>query len=197
MSLNPLNYSISMLNKLSLKQGRLLIAEPFMNDPYFKRSVVLLTEHKKEGSLGFILNQPLNISINDTLKDFPIFDAPIFMGGPVQTDSLFYIHTQGDIITESEYIIDNLYWSGNFNQLKEMVANQQIFPHEVMFFIGYSGWDYLQIKDEVKNNSWIISDLNKFSITDFKQQHFWKSALQKMGTQYSMLSNFPEDPSFN
>lgn len=197
MSLNPLDYSVSMLNKLNLKQGRLLIAEPFMNDPYFKRSVVLLTEHKKEGSLGFILNQPLNISINDTLKDFPTFDAPIFMGGPVQTDSLFYIHTQGEIISESEHIIDNLYWSGNFEQLKQMVANQQIFPHEVMFFIGYSGWDYPQINNEVKSNSWIISDLNNFSISDFKQEHFWKTVLQKMGQQYSILSNFPEDPSLN
>lgn len=197
MSLNPLDYSVSMLNKLKLKQGRLLIAEPFMIDPYFKRSVVLLTEHKKEGSLGFILNQPLNISINDTLKDFPTFDAPIFMGGPVQTDSLFYIHTQGEIISESEHIIDNLYWSVNFEQLKQMVANQQIFPHEVMFFIGYSGWDYHQINHEVATNSWIISDLNNFSISDFKQEHFWKKALQKMGPQYSVLSNFPEDPSLN
>lgn len=197
MSLNPLDYSVSMLNKLNLKQGRLLIAEPFMNDPYFKRSVVLLTEHKKEGSLGFILNQPLNITINDTLKDFPLFDAPIFMGGPVQTDSLFYIHTQGEIITESEHIIDNLYWSGNFDQLKEMINSQQIFPHEVMFFIGYSGWDFKQINNEVKNNSWIISDLNKFSIADFQQQDFWRTALQKMGSQFSMLSNFPEDPSLN
>ena len=197
MSLNPLDYSVSMLNKLSLKQGRLLIAEPFMNDPYFKRSVVLLTEHKKEGSLGFILNQPLNITINDTLKDFPVFDAPIFMGGPVQTDSLFYIHTQGEIITESEHIIDNLYWSGNFDQLKEMINNQQIFPHEVMFFVGYSGWDFKQINNEVKNNSWIISDLNKFSIADFQQQDFWRTALQKMGSKFSMLSNFPEDPSLN
>ena len=197
MSLNPLDYSVSMLNKLSLKQGRLLIAEPFMNDPYFKRSVVLLTEHKKEGTLGFILNQPLNITINDTLKDFPVFDAPIFMGGPVQTDSLFYIHTQGEIITESEHIIDNLYWSGNFDQLKEMINSQQIFPHEVMFFIGYSGWDFKQINNEVKNNSWIISDLNKFSIADFQQQHFWRTALQKMGSKFSILSNFPEDPSLN
>lgn len=197
MSLNPLDYSVSMLNKLSLKQGRLLIAEPFMNDPYFKRSVVLLTEHKKEGSLGFILNQSLNITINDTLKDFPVFDAPIFMGGPVQTDSLFYIHTQGEIITESEHIIDNLYWSGNFDQLKEMINNQQIFPHEVMFFIGYSGWDFKQINNEVKNNSWIISDLNKFSIADFQQQDFWRTTLQKMGSKFSMLSNFPEDPSLN
>lgn len=197
MTTNPLDYSIAELNTLDLAQGRLLIAEPFMNDPYFKRSVVLLTEHKKEGSLGFILNHPLNITVNDTLRDFPEFNAQIFMGGPVQTDSLFYIHTQGDIITESEHIIDNLYWSGNFEQLKDMIIDQQIFPNEIMFFVGYSGWDYPQIKNEVKANSWIISDLNSFTISDFKDEHLWKKALQKMGPKHTVLSNFPEDPSLN
>lgn len=197
MDTNPLDYSISALNTLDLAQGRLLIAEPFMDDPHFKRSVVLLTEHKKEGSLGFILNQPLNITINDTIRDFPVFDSQVFMGGPVQTDSLFYIHTQGDIITESEHIIDNLYWSGNFEQLKDMIIDQQIFPNEIMFFVGYSGWDYPQIKNEVKANSWIISDLNSFNINDFKDEHFWKKALQQMGPKHAVLSNFPENPSLN
>lgn len=197
MIVNPFDYSISKLNTLELTKGRLLIAEPFMNDHYFKRSVVLLTEHKKDGSLGFILNNPLNITVNDVLGDFPEFDAQVFMGGPVQTDSLFYIHTQGEIITESEHIIDNLYWSGNFEQLKEMVIDQQIFPNEIMFFVGYSGWDYPQIKNEVTNNSWIISDINDYSIADFKQADLWKIALQKMGPKHAVLSNFPEDPSLN
>lgn len=197
MNFNPLDFSISNLNTLTLKKGRMLIAEPFMSDDYFKRSVVLLTEHKKDSTVGFILNSPLNISINDAVKDFPAFDAPVFMGGPVQTDSLFYIHTQGEIISESEHIVDNIYWSGNFDQLKTMIIDQQIFPNEIMFFVGYSGWDYQQIKDEVKSNSWIISDLNNFSINDFKQPNFWKTSLQKMGPQHSMVSNFPEDPSLN
>lgn len=197
MILNPLDYSISELNTLDLAKGRLLIAEPFMDDPYFKRSVVLLTEHQENGSLGFILNSPLNITVNDTLRDFPEFNAQVFMGGPVQTDSLFYIHTQGNNISESEHIIGNLYWSGNFDQLKEMIIDQQIFPNEIMFFVGYSGWDYHQIHNEVKNNSWVISDIDNYSISDFKQADFWKKSLQKMGPKHALLSNFPEDPTFN
>ena len=76
---NPLDYTISELNKLAPKKGRLLIAEPFMDDLYFKRSVVLLTEYNKDGAFGFMLNKPLDITINDTIEDFPPFDVPIFM----------------------------------------------------------------------------------------------------------------------
>jgi len=157
---NPLDYKITELNKLKPKKGRLLIAEPFMADPYFKRSVVLLTEFNKEGAFGFILNKQLDLKINDAMAEFPPFDAPIFMGGPVQPDSLFYIHTQGEFIEGSVKICDNIYWSGNFEQLKQLVKDQQIFPHEIMFFIGYSGWDYEQLMNEINEESWIISDVN-------------------------------------
>lgn len=197
MILNPSDFTASNLNKLSLQKGRLLIAEPFMNDPHFKRSVVLLTEHQKEGSLGFILNSPLNITVNDALHDFPEFESPVFMGGPVQTDSLFYIHTLGEVIEESEHIMDNLYWSGNFEQLKQLIIDQQIFPNEVMFFVGYSGWDYPQIQNEVKNESWIIGDAKGFTISDFKSVNLWQNVLQKLGPKHAVVANFPEDPNLN
>ncbi len=193
---NPLDYTITELNKFKPKKGRLLIAEPFMDDPYFKRSVVLLTEYNKEGSFGFMLNKPLEIKINEALEDFPTFDAPIFMGGPVQSDNLFYIHTQGKIIEESVQISDNLFWSGNFEQLKQLVLDQQIFPHEIKFFIGYSGWDYQQLIEEIQDESWIISDA-KLTIDQLNNVNLWSTILQQMGSKYSLLSNFPEDPNLN
>ncbi|PCJ00133.1 MAG: hypothetical protein COB15_03085 [Flavobacteriales bacterium] len=194
---NPLDYTISELNKLAPKKGRLLIAEPFMDDLYFKRSVVLLTEYNKDGAFGFMLNKPLDITINDTIEDFPPFDVPIFMGGPVQSDSLFYIHTQGDFIEGSVKIKDNLYWSGNFDQLKQLVKDQQIFPHEIKFFIGYSGWDNEQLISEIESESWIISDIKSNQMNSFNDVDLWKNTLQKMGSKFSVLSNFPEDPSHN
>ncbi len=197
MLLNPLDYSISKLNKLLPKKGRLLIAEPFMKDPNFKRSVILLTEHNNEGAFGFILNQPLELTVNDTLNDFPEFDAPVYMGGPVQPDSLFYIHTQGDNIEGSQHIIDDLYWAGNFDQLKQMITDQQIFPNEVKFFIGYSGWDNNQLNDEINSNSWVISNLNNFTLSDLNNDDLWKKSLKRMGPKHAPLSEFPEDPSLN
>jgi putative transcriptional regulator len=194
---NPLDYNITALNKLKPKKGRLLIAEPFMDDPYFKRSVVLLTEYSEDGSFGFMLNKPLEIKINEVMEDFPPFDAPIFMGGPVQSDSLFYIHTQGEIIKNSMKIADNLYWSGNFDQLKQLVKDQQIFPNEIKFFIGYAGWDHEQLISEIEDESWIISSLESKEINNLNDVDLWKNTLQKMGSKFSLLSNFPEDPSLN
>jgi len=194
---NPLDYTITALNKLKPKKGRLLIAEPFMDDPYFKRSVVLLTEFSKDGSFGFMLNKPLELKINEVMEDFPEFDAPIFMGGPVQSDSLFYIHTQGEIIENSMKITDNLYWSGNFDQLKQLIKDQQIFPNEIKFFIGYSGWDHDQLIGEINDESWIISNLKSKKINDLNDFDLWKNTLKKMGSKFSLLSNFPEDPSLN
>jgi putative transcriptional regulator len=197
MLINPLDYTISELNKLKPKSGRLLIAEPFMDDPYFKRSVVLLTEYNEKGSFGFILNKPLEINVNDALDDFPPFDAPVYMGGPAQSDNLYYIHTQGQFIEGSMHICNNLYWSGNFKQLKQLIIDQQIFPHEIKFFIGYSGWGYQQLIDEIDSESWIISKSDLNTIIQLNDIDLWKNTLQKMGSKFSLLSNFPEDPSLN
>jgi len=194
---NPLDYTIKSLNKLTPKKGRLLLAEPFMVDPYFKRSVVLLTEYNKNGSFGFILNKPLELTLNETIPDFPEFDAPVFLGGPVQPDSLFYIHTQGNFIEGSLEIGDGLYWSGNFNQLKQLIKDQQIFPHEIKFFIGYSGWDFDQLTEEIEDESWIISDLQSKKIKDLNDTDLWQDTLQKMSEKHAILSHFPEDPSLN
>ncbi|MCO6500096.1 MAG: YqgE/AlgH family protein [Vicingus serpentipes] len=197
MLINPLDYNISELNKLKAKKGRLLIAEPFMEDPHFKRSVILLTEYNPEGAFGFILNKPMDITINEIIPEFPKFNAPVFMGGPVQSDSLFYIHTQGESIEGSQHISGNLYWTGNFDQLKQMVADQQIFPNEIKFFVGYSGWDFKQLEKEIQDESWIIGKSDDHSIEDFIDNSTWQSILQKMGNKYAVLSNFPEDPSLN
>ncbi|MGB0882917.1 MAG: YqgE/AlgH family protein [Vicingaceae bacterium] len=194
---NPLDYTIKALNKLTPKKGRLLLAEPFMGDPYFKRSVVLLTEHNKDGTFGFILNKPLELTINETIKDFPPFEATIYMGGPVQSDSIYYIHTQGKIIEGSLEIGNGLWWSGNFDQLKQLVKDQQIFPHEIKFFIGYAGWDFDQLTNEIEEESWLITNLKSNKIEDLNDHNLWKNTLQKMGKKHSLLANFPEDPSLN
>lgn len=197
MLINPLDYTIKELNKLKPAKGRILIAEPFMDDPNFKRSVVLLTEYNKEAIFGFMLNKLLELTLTDILPNFPKFDSPVFMGGPVQTDSLFYIHTQGENIEESQHIKGNLYWSGNFNQLQQMIINQQIFPNEIIFFLGYSGWDFEQLQGEIQQESWIISNIDSNLMKDIQNKGLWEKSLKKMGPKYAPLSNFPEDPTLN
>jgi len=182
---------------LKPKKGRLLISKPYLHDPYFKRSVVLLTEHSEEGSVGFILNKQVDITINEALDEFPDFNSKLFLGGPVQKDSLYYIHTMGDTISESVEIGKGIYWGGNFEVLKVLIESNNIKESELKFFMGYSGWSSEQLNNELKNDSWLISDINDIDVINSLPEDLWPDILRGMGKEYAVLANFPEHPSLN
>jgi putative transcriptional regulator len=177
------------------KKGDFLLSEPFMKDPSFKRAVILLSEHNQTGSFGFILNKISDFSVQELILDFPFFEAPVYIGGPVGEDTLHFLHRCGPILENSIKVRENIWWGGNFEQLKEEIRNGNIFPDDIRFFIGYSGWGVGQLKSEMGDNSWIIS--NKY--TDFygESNDLWKTIMQDMGGNYKLLSNFPEDPQLN
>ena len=177
--------------------GSVLLSEPFMPDVNFKRSVVLLCEHQEEGSVGFILNRPLGIKINEAIESFPHFDAELFLGGPVQTDTLHYIHRLPEVIEGSVEVIPGLYWGGNFENIKILIETNQITPDDIRFFLGYSGWGEGQLQDEMKERSWIVSQTDPTTIFDHDIENLWKHVLQNMGGQYQIMSNFPESPLLN
>ena len=184
-------------NKLQPQKGRVLISEPFLLENYFKRSIVLLTEYSSEGTVGFVLNKPVNIKINEIMSDFPDIDAIVSLGGPVQTNTLHYIHTMGDIIPESVNVIDNIFWGGEFEVVKRLLESGNLNSSNIRFFLGYSGWQSNQLDDELSENSWIIADISPDEIMTPMNRHFWKKALNRMGKKYQMWANFPENPQMN
>ena len=195
MLLNPLDYKIADLNQLIPEKGRLLIAEPFMDDSYFKRSVVLLTNYSNNEAIGFILNKPLKTTLNDILPNtFDTFNTPIYLGGSVESSSLFYIHTLGTLLENSKHVSGNIFFGGNFEQLKIMIAENRIDPNQIMFFMGYAGWSIDQLNQEVNTDSWLVSNINT---SIFNKKTLWYKVLQKKGGKYAMLSNFPENPLLN
>lgn len=180
-----------------LAQGRLLISEPLMKDDFFKRSVILLSEHDEKGSVGFILNKLTDLSLNEAVKDFPDFDAPLYFGGPVDSDMLFYIHKLGDKLKDSRQIADGIYWGGDYDQLKFLIDTHQVKPNEIRFYVGYSGWTPNQLENELKENSWVVGD-SKIDFTFYEDAaSLWSKVLRSMGKEYAMLANYPEDPSWN
>ncbi len=194
---NPLEIRLSKLNKLKPEKGRVLVSDPYLPDPSFRRSVVLLCEHNDNGTFGLILNKPLGISVNDTLIDFPPFQSEVFMGGPVNPDKLFFIHTAGNILPDSVQITDNIYWSGDFEKLKELIKNNSICTNDIRFFIGYAGWDEGQLEEELKCDSWIVTDVDFSAIMRNNSSNLWRDVLKNMGEQYAVLANFPENPDLN
>ncbi len=180
-----------------VRQGSLLISEPFLPDPNFKRKVVLLCEHNTEGTVGFILDNPLEVSIQEAIPDFPEFDAKLFIGGPVQTDTLHFIHDVGDMLEGSTKVLDGVYWGGNFEALKILIDTGQVTPANFRFFLGYSGWGAGQLRHELRDKSWIVTEGSREQIFKEKPDDLWKKVLRNMGKEYAIVSNFPEDPSLN
>lgn len=183
-------------NNIAPTKGRILISEPFSSDLFFKRSVVLLTEHTEQGSVGFILNKPVEFPIHEVLKDFPEFDANISIGGPVKTDTVHYIHTHGKQIPDSVHVMNNLYWGGDFGILKKNIIEGNIMPNEVRFFVGYSGWSPNQLNTEIDKDYWLVTELEVKDIME-RVENVWKQSLKRLGEKYQLWTNFPENPAMN
>ncbi len=184
-------------NNISPSPGKLLLSEPFLNDYYFKRSVVLLIDHNDDGSFGVVLNKPIDAKLSDIISGFPAYDTEIYLGGPVGTDSLFFIHTLGDQIDGSLKIMDGLYWGGDIENVKEMIALNKINSGQIRFYMGYSGWSSKQLEGELNVNSWVVTKTNPAEILYTDPAKMWSKLIKDLGKEYSLWPNFPVDPNVN
>lgn len=179
------------------KIGKLLIAEPLLGDPNFDRSVVLITEHGDQGTVGFVLNRPMGFKIGDLVPDFPPFECEVFVGGPVESDHLYFLHNRPDLFNEALQITENWYWGAHFDKLKEAILNQQIAPTDIRFFMGYSGWAEGQLADEISQNSWQVLSTEGISFMDSDSHDLWKKIITELGGNYALWANAPSDPLLN
>jgi len=179
-------------------KGDLLVAEPsIIGDLSFNRSIVLLTDHTKEGSIGFILNKPLDFTISDLI---PEIEAPfkVYNGGPVEQDNLYFIHKVPELIPNSIEISLGIFWGGDFSEVSKLIVDNKINEKDIKFFLGYSGWELNQLEEELKSNSWVVTKNSyKKSIIEKDYEFFWKEKMVELGGNYSIWSNAPENPSYN
>lgn len=179
--------------------GRILIAEPFMLDPVFKRTVISIVDyHPKDGTIGFILNRPIKMQIADLVADFPDFEAYVSYGGPVATDTIHFLHNVGELIDESRRVMPGLYWGGDFSKLKFLIQSEMITPANVRFFVGYSGWEAQQLNGELDQDTWLISDMDpNYAFKEPKNKKLWKQVLTHMGNVHAVIGQMPEGNSLN
>ncbi len=186
-------------NNLLPAQGSILISEPFLQDAYFQRSVVLLVEHNTQGSMGFVLNKKTDLILNTffpELEEYP--EIPIYLGGPVSANRLFFIHSLGDLIVpDSVKIKDRLYFDGDFEALKRYIQNGHSIEGKVKFFLGYSGWTEGQLGNEINKNSWVVSHAAKENVLLADGESFWKNSLEQLGSNYEAWTKYPKDPYLN
>lgn len=180
-----------------VKTGKVLVAEPFMLDPNFRRTAVLVCEHNAEGSVGFIMNKPLKMRIDELVEDFPEFDAEVFFGGPVQTDTIHYIHNVGELLEESIKVAKGVFWGGDFEKLKFLVSSNLILPKNIRFFVGYSGWTEGQLKDEMAYGSWVMANMHPNYLFKAKPDKLWKQVMYNKGEAYTVIAQMSEGVNLN
>jgi putative transcriptional regulator len=182
---------------ISPAKGILLIANPFLKDPNFSRTVIFICENMAEGTFGFVLNKQFTKNLSELIPDLDMPDFPVYLGGPVQPDSLHFIHQYPDLISGGEEIFDGVYWGGNFESLQIHLKNNDISSDKIRFFIGYSGWTEGQLDQEMKDESWLTVKATRKLIFETDTEETWKESLNYLGGDYKMLINFPIDPQLN
>ena len=184
-------------NKLAPEKGRLLISEPYLPDPNFERTIILLCENNEDGSFGFVLNKPSLANVNEVMEDIKNYESPAMVGGPVQQDTLHYIHRFASLEDAVE-IAPGIFWGGNFEKLLFLLETRQMPNKDIKFFLGYCGWTAGQLEEELEQDSWIVSDrVSEELIFDTTPESMWKKTLTIMGGRFSVYSNYPKDPRLN
>jgi putative transcriptional regulator len=178
-------------------KGRLLIAEPFLKDPNFIRSVILLCEVQKAGCFGFVINKLADSTLGDLVTGLEHLSVPVYYGGPVQDTTIHFLHTYPEFIKGGFPITENVYWGGDFEIATALITSGEISTEGIRFYLGYSGWEENQLQDELKEGSWVVSKSNKDIIFLPEVEKMWKEAMMGMGGDYKLLVNAPIDPQLN
>lgn len=180
-----------------ISSGKILIADPFLQDPSFRRSVILLCEHKEEGSFGFVLNKKHDQLLGDILDGVESSTIPVYYGGPVQLDTLHFLHQCPELIPGGVEVFDGIFWGGEFEAVLDLLKANKLTSNDIRFFIGYSGWSKGQLDEEMKIKSWLTTDATRELIFSKNTNETWKDAIIQLGGEYLQLIHYPIDPQLN
>ena len=184
--------------------GTFLLARPFMGDPNFERTVVLVCSHSDEdGTFGLVLNRVTTLTLADVLVDYGGPNVPLAVGGPVQPNTLHYLHRVADLpdairLSPTERPpAESVYWGGDFGALLDGLDSGRIAPDDVRFYVGYSGWSNGQLEAEIADETWVVRPDSAEKVFTFEAEALWRGVLLAMGGKYRVLANYPIDPSLN
>jgi putative transcriptional regulator len=177
--------------------GVLLIADPFLKDPNFMRTVVFLTEHREDGTIGFVINRQYENTLDELLPEIEGHKLPVYYGGPVQMNTVHFLHRYPHEIEGGVEVMKGIYWGGDFDSVIRLINSGKADPEKIRFFIGYSGWSKGQLETEMEEKTWLTVEASRKLIFHENAEDIWKDSLKHLGGEYEMMINFPIDPQLN
>lgn len=187
-----------MPEKFQSLRGQLLLDSGQLTGSFFHRTVVLICHHDAEGAFGLILNRPSENKVEEALvADLPesIKEQLLFLGGPVQPTALSYLHS--DSYIPEANVLPNLDLGHSLETLVDL--GQSFSPtQQLRLFVGYAGWAPGQLEDEIRRNAWVIHPATVELVFQGESQGLWRRILrEKEDWRYRLLSEIPDDPSWN
>lgn len=173
--------------------GSLLIANGSLMDPNFRRTVVVITEHNDEGTMGLVLNRPAEVTIEEAAPELTAVvpgDSPVFVGGPVQPEAAIVLADFGSFTPETRIVVGSIGLLGALEEPMPEIKRARVFA-------GYAGWGPGQLETEMEEDSWIVEDALSEDLFTDEPLGLWSSILQRKGGNYRMLALMPADPSMN
>ncbi len=180
-----------------IKKGDLLIADPFLKDPNFMRTVVFVCDYQPEGSIGFVINRKYNKTIGELVSQVEACRFPVYYGGPVQTDTVHFLHTCPELIPDGVSVGKGLWWGGDFDAVADLLLNGKLEQNMIRFYIGYSGWGEEQLDNEIKEKTWLITTGTPALVFHQNASLIWQDSLRQLGGKYEQLIHYPLDPQLN
>ncbi|WP_407522174.1 YqgE/AlgH family protein [Lacibacter sp. MH-610] len=144
---------------MNLKPALLIKSTALLADTYFADAVILLAEFNEKGALGFVINRSFERTLNQLEEFKDILPFPIYEGGPVDQEHLYFLHQRPDLIEEGVAVDNGIYYmGGNFKQAVEAINNRTITTADLKLFVGYCGWNTGELEAEIKEGSWIVEE---------------------------------------
>jgi len=190
-----------MAKKLRVQAGTLLAAWPDLMDPNFMHGVVLICHHTEAGAYGLVTNRQSEFTIGELLSDHELLagsDFPIHLGGPVDHNSLQFLHSVPKKI-EGGFSIDGRIWlGGDLDQMAHYVIDEREDALRTLrIFLGYSGWGGGQLESELSSGSWLPAAPSMQAIFGSAGEESWRKVIRSVGGAADGLENQPPDVSWN
>lgn len=173
--------------------GDLLAAAPVLGDPNFRRSVVLLCETQPDGAFGLVLTDPLDLYLADVLDGFSDEARPLMRGGPVQPDTLHFLHRRPDLLPGAREVTPGVWWGGSFDAVRVALRDGTAQGGDFRFFLGYAGWSTDQLESEIAGDDWLVARATPALVFGTGAAILWRQTMRSLGPPAAYLADYPED----
>ncbi|MGO8926834.1 MAG: YqgE/AlgH family protein [Limisphaerales bacterium] len=186
-----------MAEKETYLKGQLLLDSGQLRGSFFQHTVVLICQHDAEGAFGLVLNRTTGKNVGDMIvADLPeaLKDCPLYMGGPVQSSALSFLHS--DVLLSDANVMPNLSLGHSVDELVEL-SEALSTTRKLKMFAGYAGWSPGQLENEMKHKAWLTYPASLELVFDTAPEQLWQGILRRKGGKYRLLAQSPEDLSLN